>query len=100
MQALLPFFPHLLRRLPSGVFTMSSLLMLACLSPAMWHLWMDLESANANFFYAITLLWAAWQVGVTCIATLRNITLRAIASASMLATALCMEGGHGCDAAV
>lgn len=28
----------------------------------MWYLWMDLGTGNANFFYAITLLWAAWQV--------------------------------------
>lgn len=61
-QALLPFFPHLLSRLPSVVFTATSLLILASLSPAMWYLWMELEAANANFFYAITLLWAAWQV--------------------------------------
>lgn len=62
MQALLPLFPELLLQLPSRVFTATSLLMLAYLGPTMWYLWMDLGTGNANFFYAITLLWAAWQV--------------------------------------
>ena len=61
-QALLPLFPELLLQLPSRVFTATSLLILAYLGPAMWYLWMDLGTGNANFFYAITLLWAAWQV--------------------------------------
>ncbi|SJX60706.1 related to GPI-transamidase subunit [Sporisorium reilianum f. sp. reilianum] len=29
-----------------------------CLSPAFHHLWLNAGSANANFFYAITLVWA------------------------------------------
>lgn len=29
-----------------------------CLSPAFHHLWLHAGSANANFFYAITLVWA------------------------------------------
>ena len=62
MQALLPLFPELLLQLPSRVFTATSLLLLAYLGPAMWYLWMDLGTGNANFFYAITLLWSAWQV--------------------------------------
>lgn len=28
----------------------------------MWHMWIYLGSANANFYYAITLLFGAWQV--------------------------------------
>lgn len=68
VQALLPLFPELLLQLPSRVFTATSLLILAYLGPAMWYLWMDLGTGNANFFYAITLLWAAWQVtGRLCI---------------------------------
>ncbi|KAL3134128.1 hypothetical protein ABBQ32_008548 [Trebouxia sp. C0010 RCD-2024] len=59
--ALLPLFPELLLQLPSRVFTATSLLLLAYLGPTMWYLWMDLGTGNANFFYAITLLWAAWQ---------------------------------------
>ena len=29
-----------------------------CLSPAFHHLWLNAGSANSNFFYAITLVWA------------------------------------------
>ena len=65
LQALLPLFPELLLQLPSRVFTATSLLILAYLGPTMWYLWMDLGTGNANFFYAITLLWAAWQVTVS-----------------------------------
>lgn len=59
--AFLPLFPELLVQLPSAVFSASSLLMLAYLGPTMWYLWMDAGTGNANFFYAITLLWGAWQ---------------------------------------
>ena len=62
MQGLLPLFPELLLQLPSGAFTCTSLLLLAYLGPTMWYLWMVLGTGNANFFYAITLLWGAWQV--------------------------------------
>ena len=62
VQALLPLFPELLLQLPSLMFTATSLLLLAYLGPTMWYLWMGLGTGNANFYYAITLLWAAWQV--------------------------------------
>ena len=62
VQALLPLFPDLLLQLPSTAFTATSLLLLVYLGPTMWYLWMDLGTGNANFYYAITLLWAAWQV--------------------------------------
>ena len=62
VQALLPLFPELLVQLPSGVFSAVTLLLLSYLGPTMWYLWMDLGTGNANFFYAITLLWSAWQV--------------------------------------
>lgn len=65
VQALLPLSPELLQQLPSGVFTATSLLLLIYLGPTMWYLWMDLGTGNANFYYAVTLLWAAWQVTAT-----------------------------------
>ena len=79
VQALLPLFPELLLQLPSRVFTATSLLMLAYLGPTMWYLWMDLGTGNANFFYAITLLWAAWQVTASlciCMLTLVSLVLQ------------------------
>lgn len=83
VQALLPLFPELLLQLPSRVFTATSLLMLAYLGPTMWYLWMDLGTGNANFFYAITLLWAAWQVTASlciCVLTLVSLVLQFVAS--------------------
>jgi len=40
----------------------NSFLLLAVLEPAMWHQWINIESANSNFYYSITLLLGAWQV--------------------------------------
>ena len=44
------------------LFMALSLALLAALDPPMWHLWTVLNTANANFYYAITLLWGSWQV--------------------------------------
>ena len=44
------------------LFLGSSLALLAALAPAMWHMWIHLASANSNFYYAVTLLFGAWQV--------------------------------------
>ena len=44
------------------MFMAVSLALLAALEPPMWHLWTVLNTANANFYYAITLLWGSWQV--------------------------------------
>ena len=40
----------------------NSFLLLAVLEPAMWHQWVNIESANSNFYYSITLLLGGWQV--------------------------------------
>ena len=45
-----------------GGMLSGSLALLCALGPAMWHMWIYLGSANANFFYAITLLFGGWQV--------------------------------------
>ena len=44
------------------LFLGSTLALLLALGPAMWHMWIYLGSANSNFYYAITLLFGAWQV--------------------------------------
>ena len=61
-QALLPLFaPQLtVGGFPAGLLASTGAL-LAGLGPAMWHMWIYLGSANANFYYAITLLFGAWQ---------------------------------------
>lgn len=39
-------------------FAVSALLYAALLGPAFYHLWIYAGSGNANFFYAITLVWS------------------------------------------
>lgn len=62
LQGLLPLFWVQLRDSLALLFLGSSLSLLAALGPAMWYMWIYLGSANANFYYAVTLLFGAWQV--------------------------------------
>jgi phosphatidylinositol glycan class U len=39
-------------------FSVSALLYASLLGPAFYHLWIYAGSGNANFFYAITLVWS------------------------------------------
>ena len=39
-------------------FAVSALLYSSLLGPAFYHLWIYAGSGNANFFYAITLVWS------------------------------------------
>lgn len=39
-------------------FTISTLLYASLLGPAFYYLWIYAGSGNANFFYAITLVWS------------------------------------------
>ena len=63
LQALLLLYvPYLQDSMPSKFFMLQTLMVLLLLQAAMWHLWIDLGAGNANFFFAATLLYAAWQV--------------------------------------
>ena len=62
LQALLPLARQHLLQMKHPLFMAVSLALLAALEPPMWHLWTVLNTANANFYYAITLLWGSWQV--------------------------------------
>ena len=62
VQGLLPLFWPQLRAGVSFLFLGGSLALLAALGPAMWRMWIVVGSANANYFYAATLLFGAWQV--------------------------------------
>jgi uncharacterized membrane protein YuzA (DUF378 family) len=44
-----------------GLLLSNSLLLLGVLAPAMLAQWIGAESANANFFYSITLLLGVWH---------------------------------------
>ena len=64
-QGMLPLFWPQLRGGVSALFLGGSLALLAALGPAMWRMWIVVGSANANYFYAATLLFGAWQVLLT-----------------------------------
>jgi phosphatidylinositol glycan class U len=59
--ALLPLLQSQLRHMQSGLLLALSFLCMAVLEPAMWQAWIQAESANANFYYSITLLLGGWQ---------------------------------------
>eukprot|EP00873_Tetraselmis_striata_P041361 jgi/Tetstr1/461625/TSEL_006725.t1 len=53
--ALLPLLHNTLVHLRHGLLVAATLLWIAALEPALWHLWIYANVANANFFYAATL---------------------------------------------
>ncbi|KAL4913421.1 GPI transamidase subunit PIG-U [Aspergillus aurantiobrunneus] len=56
--ALLPLYRHLFPLMRYTFFSVSALLYASLLGPAFYHLWIYAGSGNANFFYAITLVWS------------------------------------------
>lgn len=58
--SLLPLLQQQLQCIKLGMFFVNSMLLLMVLGPAMWHQWIVVDAANANFFYSITLLMGAW----------------------------------------
>lgn len=64
---LVPLLGQQLQLLDLGLFLSTSLLLLVVLTPAMWHQWINLDAANANFFYSATLLLGVWQLVVLVI---------------------------------
>lgn len=59
--ALLPLLQAQLAAMRLRLFLANSGVLLLVLGPAMWHQWIHLDSANANFFYSITLLLGVWH---------------------------------------
>jgi phosphatidylinositol glycan class U len=56
-------------------FSVSALLYASLLGPAFYHLWIYAGSGNANFFYAITLVWSlglSLTIADTIFAALRD----------------------------
>ncbi|KAL4820554.1 GPI transamidase subunit PIG-U [Aspergillus spinulosporus] len=56
--AVLPIYRHLFPLMRYTFFSVSALLYASLLGPAFYHLWIYAGSGNANFFYAITLVWS------------------------------------------
>lgn len=55
--ALMPLYRHLVPLMRYTFFAISALLYATLLGPAFYYLWIYAGSGNANFFYAITLVW-------------------------------------------
>ncbi|KAI0594667.1 GPI transamidase subunit PIG-U [Biscogniauxia sp. FL1348] len=56
--AVLPLFRHVFPLMRYSFLTASTILYSTFLGPAFYHLWIYAGSGNANFFYAITLVWS------------------------------------------
>jgi hypothetical protein len=46
-----------------GFIVINGLLAVTVMAPIFWHLWINTGVANSNFYYAITLVYTATQVG-------------------------------------
>lgn len=55
---LLPLYRHVFPLMTYGFLTTAVMLYASLLGPAFYHLWIYAGSGNANFFYAITLVWS------------------------------------------
>ncbi|KAI9831102.1 MAG: hypothetical protein M1819_005190 [Sarea resinae] len=60
--SLIPLYHHIFPLLRYPFIATSTLLYATLLGPAFYHLWIYAGSGNANFFYAITLVWSLGQV--------------------------------------
>ncbi|XP_050294955.1 phosphatidylinositol glycan anchor biosynthesis class U protein [Anthonomus grandis grandis] len=60
--SLLPNFLHLFPFCQQGFIIGVMLLMTTCLAPVLWHLWIYSASANANFYFGVTLAHAIAQI--------------------------------------
>ncbi|KAM0282343.1 hypothetical protein ACHAQH_003022 [Verticillium albo-atrum] len=59
--AAVPLFRHVFPLMRYPFVTASAILYASFLGPAFYHLWIYAGSGNANFFYAITLVWSLAQ---------------------------------------
>ncbi|KRY21757.1 Phosphatidylinositol glycan anchor biosynthesis class U protein [Trichinella patagoniensis] len=60
--SLVPCFAHLFRYMQYRYLILFTWFTCMVLSPVMWYLWIDQGSANANFFFAVTLVYLVAQV--------------------------------------
>lgn len=56
-----PLYSHVFPLLRYGFVAAATLMYASVLGPAFYHLWIYAGSGNANFFYAITLVWSLAQ---------------------------------------
>jgi hypothetical protein len=91
--ALAPLLAAQLSLLRLPLFFGATLSLLAVLCPAMAHQWLMVDSANSNFFYAVTLLLGAWHVAAAAQALALTLRVeRAEAGKSLLSSSV--DGGR------
>ncbi|KAI4168856.1 MAG: hypothetical protein LQ343_006069 [Gyalolechia ehrenbergii] len=56
--SLIPLYSHVFPLMRYTFFAIATVLYATLLGPAFYHLWIYAGSGNANFFYAITLVWS------------------------------------------
>ncbi|KAF3764586.1 hypothetical protein M406DRAFT_62278 [Cryphonectria parasitica EP155] len=59
--ALVPLYRHVFPLMRYSFVSAATILYSTCLGPAFYYLWIYAGSGNANFFYAITLVWSLGQ---------------------------------------
>ena len=55
--ALYPLFPHILTYTRNTLISFGTIVAALVLSPIMWRMWMITGSGNANFYFAITVVY-------------------------------------------
>ncbi|XP_021925495.1 phosphatidylinositol glycan anchor biosynthesis class U protein isoform X2 [Zootermopsis nevadensis] len=60
--ALLPMWKHLFKYMQQGFVVGCSFLSTSVMGPVVWHLWIYSRSANANFYFGVTLAFATAQI--------------------------------------
>nr|CAD7195794.1 unnamed protein product [Timema douglasi]CAD7398817.1 unnamed protein product [Timema poppensis] len=60
--ALLPMWKHLFHYMQQGFVVGCFFLITSVLGPIVWHLWIYSRSANANFYFGVTLAFATAQI--------------------------------------
>ena len=73
--AMLPLYRHIFPLMRYTFLSAAAIMYASFLGPAFYHLWIYAGSGNANFFYAITLVWSLSQsllVGDLIFAVLRD----------------------------
>ncbi|XP_054278899.1 phosphatidylinositol glycan anchor biosynthesis class U protein-like [Macrosteles quadrilineatus] len=60
--ALLPMWKHLFHYMQQGFVVGCFFLVTSVLAPVLWHLWIYCRSANANFYFGVTLAFATAQI--------------------------------------
>ncbi|KAJ1959251.1 hypothetical protein IWQ62_004688 [Dispira parvispora] len=60
--ALLPLYHEIFKYMRYSFLLVNAMIYALVLAPLFWHLWIYQGSGNANFFYAATLVYAAFQI--------------------------------------